>query len=516
VLAAGGFLLSDASLVYGSGGLERTLGSIVPGAPMILRADASGLSLALLATAAALVALLEGSRRPLERTALLLCLAGAYLGALAGTVVLLFAGLELGNVGALLMVAGGWGTLGRRGLITFAVQHVSALGLLAAALQLQNSSGTTDLSALPGGALTMTVAAPWAIAGAVRLLAAMGLPGSPGRRPSIAWASVAAVPGGLAVLLRLQQAAGAQGLPGSVAQMLMIGGSVVAVAGGALAISERRNPTATGRALCLAAAGPVIALAGVGSAAATVAAVAAALALLLALAMAPAWGSGGDEGSGEAARWLRAVSLAAAGGIPLGYGTAALLLGAGAGAAQGLPQSLVGVAIGVGGVLTAVAAALAARTVLASPPPAGSGPGLRFDGAAATVAAVVMGVVPGLTLGAVVDRIAERGSGVVALGSTAVTGPGGGWAGGYLMVATLLAVIAAVSAAAVAGLPRPRAERRHPPPPVAAAEPWWWAELVRVGSALDSGMAATDRWLTSQPGLGLIVVAVAFRAVLLR
>ena len=518
VLGALALLASDLPVVLPSGRVEHSLGDLVPGAALVLRADPAGLTVAMLACAATLLALAEPRRNPVERAGLMLCLTASCLAALAGNAVLLFGGLELGNVGAILLAAGA-GPLDRRARLGLALQHAAALGLLAAAVELQNGVGTTDLSALPARAVSWgTVAAPWALAGAVRLLGAAGLPPAPGQRASSSWAAVAAAPTGLIVLLRLSEAAGDAGLPLLVAGAMVAAGLVIGVVGAVEALRRHALPTAAGRALAFAAAGPVIALAGVVTQPARLGVAATGVALVLILAAAPAWGAGGEEGSGRAAVWLRAVALAAAGGLPLGIGTTSLIMGAGA----ALPQGPLGAAAGTGvaatGLLTAAAGAAAARSTLASAPAGLAWGRPRIDALLAVVAGAVLGLLPGLALGGIIDPLADAGaSGVVDAG--AVQGAGGGWPGGYLELAALLAVVAAASAAAVEGVAAPGAEPSRPgapPPPLVEAWPGLQPRLLRLVArglaAAARGLQAlvsVDRWLVTQPGLVVVLAGAA-------
>src|SRR5260221_12277596 len=106
VIAAGALLLSDATLILPSSRVERNLGNFAPGVPLDARADPPALVICLLAAGVALLALAERRRQPLERAALLLCLAGTFVAALAGNAVLLFGGIAIADVGALLLAAG--------------------------------------------------------------------------------------------------------------------------------------------------------------------------------------------------------------------------------------------------------------------------------------------------------------------------------------------------------------------------------------------------------------------------
>jgi hypothetical protein len=249
---------------------------------------------------------------------------------------------------------------------------------------------------------------------------------------------------------------------------------------------------------------------GLGTGAALVAAAAAGVALTLACAAAPAWGGGGDQGRGRMAGWVGAGALAIAGGLPLGFGTTALLLAADAASAPGPPRSWLGVVVGLPGIVAAGAAALAARGVLArSESDQGRGR-VRLDALAAVAASLVMALLPGLVLSGVVVRVAGRDGGVVALDSAAIAGPGGGWAGGYAVLAVLVCAAAVASGAALSGIPGPRHERLRLAVRGRAVAPL--AERVATaGQAVlrrvDSGLGALDRWLVGQPGLLLIAAA---------
>jgi hypothetical protein len=517
VVAVLALLVSDLPAVFPAGRVEHSLGDFVPGVALVLRADPPGLMVAMLAAAAALAALAEHPRAPVERSALLLCLAGSCIAALAGNSVLLFGGLELGNVAAMLLVAAA-GPLSTRARVGVALQHLCALGLLAATVQLQTGVGTTDLSALPTYALGWNVAWPWALAGGARLLAATGLPSVPGQRASCAWAAVAAAPAGLIVLLRLSAAAGDGGPPWLLGGLLVAIGLALGVGGAVAALRQRDLPTAAGRALAVAAAGPVIAMTGVVTQPARLGMAASGLALVLILAAAPAWGAGGEEGGGGAVAWVRAAALAAAGGLPLGVGTTALVLSAGAALPQGRLGAVAGAGVAVTGLLTAVAGAAAARSVLAGAPLARAWGRPRADALLAIAAGAVLGLFPGLATAGVIDPLAAAGS-AGAVDAGAVQGAGGGWAGGYIELAALLAVVAALSAIAVEGRPAALLEPEPVAPPAApgrVAREAWPGRLDRLGGRAlavvgrGAGMlAAVDRWLVTQPGLVAVLAGVA-------
>jgi hypothetical protein len=506
---AGGLLLSEAPLVLPSSRVERDLGEFAPGVHLVARADPATLAIALLATILALAAMLERRRQPLERSALLLCLAGTYVAALAGNAVLLFGGVEIANVGALLLAAGGAPRLRLRARIAFTLQHASSLGLLVAAVALQASLQTSDFTAVPADAMDWWIAGPWAFTGVVRLLAPAALPDRAGRLASAAWLPVGAVPCGLLVLLRLAQVAGAQ-MPAGISVMLIAAGLGAATWAAVRAARHWRTPARAGRALALVVAGEAIVMAGVGTPAAISAMAALGLALLLGIAAAPAWGAGGDEGSGRTAVWARATALAVMGGLPLGFGTTAVLLASGSVAAGGLPHSIVAVFTAGTAVVAAAAGALAARAVLVGAPPRGRTRGARSDAALPLGVSLVGAVLPGLAQTVFVQPVASvAGAAFSSVDIATARVPGSGWPGGYLAVAALVALAAAGSAAALEGRRWPAPEMppaAQPPTTLAAAGalPGRIA-LPRTVRQTTRGLAGIDAWLVEQPGLALVV-----------
>ncbi|HEY6378145.1 MAG TPA: hypothetical protein VI316_03090, partial [Candidatus Dormibacteraeota bacterium] len=293
-LACAGLLVSLLSVVSGGAVATRTFPDLVSGVALGVRVDSTGVVLALSAGVAALITLGAGPRRPLQRTGLLLCLAGTATACAGSNLYLLFGGLELGNVGALLMVVDATDNANelRRAKLAFLIQHVGSLGLLASALQLSASVGTASFGVIPPEALSVAVAAPWAMAGLLRLGAAAALPAGSRAQTSAAWVGVAAIPSGLVTLLRLDAAAGAGGLPTAVTVALGAGGLVLAGDGAAMALRERARPAAAGRALLTALGGQVAVAMAIGSPAALTAAAGLALALMAAAIAAGAWEAG--------------------------------------------------------------------------------------------------------------------------------------------------------------------------------------------------------------------------------
>jgi hypothetical protein len=466
----------------------------------------------LLAALLALVALLEDGRRPLEQAALLLCLLGTALAALGGNAVLLFGGLELANVGTVLLHAAEGEQLEWRDRAGFVVQHVAALGLLVAALRLQNQYQTADFALLSPGSLGTAIALGWAASGVARLLAAPGLAGRRGNQRSSAWVSVAAAPTGFLVLLRLVQVGGGD-LPPGVGPVLAVTGLVIASVGAAEAVRLRTVPAAAGRALCCAAAGPVVMTAGLGGGRGAGAMAACALALCLALAMAPAWGGGGRVAAGRPAGWLRSLALVSAAGAPVGYGTVALLLSAGVVATIGSPAAVITVAFGSVALLTLGAGTAAGRAALAVPDAVDAVGGVRLDAVAAVALGTAAAVFPGVVQGTFIQEVvAGAGTSANAVDALAVRGPGGGWAGGYFVIAVLACVTMAVAAAVLfeKRLAPSEATAGAVEPP--AASPWSPA-VVRLEDLWSRCTEALgwfdriDRWLEGQPSLAAVFIA---------
>ncbi len=493
------------------GALLPSFGQVVPGVPLTLRADLTGLVLVLMTSVAALLALAAPGRRPGEEAAILVTAAGAAVAALAGNAVVLFAGLEVANLGGMLLARAASGRLSRGAVVAFAIQHAFALGMLAAAVELIVATGTSDPLAVPPSALGVGIAVPWGLAGASRLLAAMWWPGPAGGRATRAALAVGSVPAGGAVLLRL--IAGLSGSPPlTLTVTLGAVGAAAAAGGAALAWRWRSDPQRSGRALLVAAAAPVVALAGVpggsGGAAAGL------LALELAVLAAPAWSQG--VGRGPIARGLAAAALLAAGGLPLGFGSAALVIELGDLARLGRAGAPLLMALGAAASVAALAALASCRHALGRADSGSSGRRLRPDAALALAAGALAALLPGGAAELVLGPLAGAGA-VGAPDLATVSGAGGAWPGGYLTLALLAALAAFVCAAALLGRPLPR-----PLPAPAGPQPRpLWRPLLRsrhaVGPAwrrLGAALDVVDAWLETQPGL-VFAVAAAFAAILL-
>ena len=151
VLVVAGWAAFSIAAITTNGPIVTSFGQAVSGVQLTLRADQTGLALVLLALMATFFALGAADRRPGEEAALLVTAAGAVLAALAGNAVMLFAGAEIASLGGLLLATAGRERVSRRAAAAFTIQHVFALGLLVAAVQLIVTTGTSDPYAVPPG-----------------------------------------------------------------------------------------------------------------------------------------------------------------------------------------------------------------------------------------------------------------------------------------------------------------------------------------------------------------------------
>jgi hypothetical protein len=323
-------------------------------------------------------------------------------------------------------------------------------------------------------------------------------------------------------------------------------GTAAALWGAVAAWRWKHESRRAGRALLTASAGTLVAIAGLPGGAGGFAA--GVVALELALLAAPAWSR--PTLPTRRGRALAATALAAAGGLPIGFGTTAMVLELGAVSSLGRPYAPLLLALGMAAVIAAGGGVVAARQAIglaaltsgeaaAASPPSGDGevsplresspvgggvlpPRLlrravlpRPDAAVALVlgaaAALFPGVVGAVLLGPLV------GSGApVAIDAATLHGPGGPWPGGYLSLALLVVLLAVVSGGLALGVPFPHpahGERGPRPRPA-------WVAVVGARRALGPpargfgrGLARLDAWLVTQPGL-VFTVVVALAALL--
>jgi hypothetical protein len=505
-------LAVEAAFLNGSGRIQTSLGTPVAGISYLLRLDLPGATLGLAAAAAGLLLLLERDRHTREVSALLVCIAGTTVATLAGNIVMLAAGVEIASVGTLLMTTAARGRPGRGGLLALGLEHLTSLGLVVAAVQLLSVAGTTDFAVIPAGAMGAAIAGPWAAAGATRLLSPAFVPVRGTRTPTAAWATTGAIPCGAIVLLRLREAA-AGPLPEQIAIGLAAVGGVAAILAVVVALRRSRVLVIAGRALCVIAAAPVVALTGVAGPPAGDAVAAGICSLMLVTALTAAWE---QIGRGRGGAVLAAFSLGVAGSLPIGFGITALILELSATVSIGRPGTALLAALGVAGVLGAAAAVRAAMWILTS---AGKAEHHRYPSVLGTVAALVSlisAVVPGTIATSVVAALNSTGI-TEPIGAAAIRSNAGDWSGGYIVVAFVIVAAGVWAVATLVGwsplTPAPT-EDRHSAAAVRPVGVGIARRLRPVAVRGNSWLRQTDEWLVVQPQL-VVVLGGAILAIVL-
>jgi hypothetical protein len=492
----------ETAFLNGTGGIETSLGTPVTGITYLLRLDLPGATLGLAAAAAGLLLLLDADRRTREVSALLVCVAGTTLAALAGNMVMLAGGVEIAGVGTLLMTSAARGRPGRGGLVAIGIEHLASLGLVVAAVQLLSVAGTTDFAVIPSDAMVATVAGPWAVAGVMRLLAPAVVPVRGSRTPTAAWATTSAIPCGAIVLLRLREVA-AGPLPEQIAIGLAVAGGLAAIVAVAVALRHASVPVVAGRAFCISAAAPVIALTGISGAGAGTAIAAGICAVMLVTALTPAWE---HVGRGRAGRVLAAFALGAAGSLPVGFGITALILELSAIVSIGRPGAALLAAIGVAGLLGAAASVRAAVRVLTPRAGVTRERPVSMLALLAAVLSVAAALVPGTIATSLLTAL-DSGGVTEPLGVGAIRTDAGDWSGGYIVVAFLIVAAGVWAFATLAEWPL--APLRSPTDEPASDRPRLAglavARMLRPPALRASGwLRQVDDWLLVQPQLVVV------------
>lgn len=495
-------LAVEAALLNGSGRIETSLGTPVAGITYLLRLDLPGATLGLAAAVAALLLLLENDRQTREVSALLICVLGTVIAVLAGNVVMLVGGIEIAGVGTLLMTSAARGRPGRGGLVAMGVEHLASLGLLIAGVQLLSTAGTTDFAVIPAGAMGATVAGPWAAAGVMRLLSPAFVPIRGNRTPSAAWATTGAIPCGAIVLLRLREAASGP-LPEGITIGLAVVGGLAAVVAAVVALRRSGAPMIVGRALCVAAAAPVIALTGVAGASAGAAVAAGICSLMLATALTPAWE---QIGRGRGGTVLATFALGAAGSLPIGFGITALILELSATVSIGRPAAALVAALGLAGLLGAAAAVRAAARIATEGNLEAAQRYPSVLASAAAVASLVAAVVPGTIATSVLVSLNSGGL-TEPIGAVAIRADAGDWSGGYVLVACAIVAAGVWAFATLAGwtLLAPRRPGDTPAAPMRAVGLGVARRLRPLAVRGNTFLRQTDEWLVVQPQLVVVI-----------
>jgi hypothetical protein len=516
-LAATLALLSlNAAVVAGGGRIEVSYGVPVTGIDLLVRADPLGMVLAMAATAMALLAGLDRPRPPLEVGAQMVCVLGAVLAGMAGNVIVLFTGIELAIVGTALSLSAGRRRPGRGAVTALGLLHAASLAVLAAAAQLQAVAGTTEFTALPQSALVTAVSAPWALGGAMLLLAPAFLPRRSPAGPCTIVAGFGAIPCGAVALLRLREAAGGS-LPDPVVLMLAGIGTAVALAAALAALRWARVPEAAGRSFVLMSGAGAVAMSGFDTGSAAGAMAAGICAVILATGLAPLWEDAAGPGP---SRWAGAAALAAAGGAPTGFAMVAIALEVAAAIALGRAGAALAYCLAAAGVAGALAALRAAGTHARQVWDRTEHRRIPLVSGAALAASLGAGLLPGALATGVIGALAA-GSAVRSAGPAALAVPAAGWAEGYFVVPAVLAVVAVVAVARLQGWPLPAGASA-----LAASSgrirPTWAlllgaGRMIRRPARLAAQMlSGADAWLMVQPQLPLVLLAGVLAIVFIR
>jgi hypothetical protein len=322
------------------------------------------------------------------------------------------------------------------------------------------------------------------------------------RTPTAAWATTSAIPCGAIVLLRLREVA-AGPLPEGIAVGLAVAGGIAAIAAVAVAFRHVSVPVVAGRAFCVTAAAPVIALTGIAGAGAGTAIAAGICTVMLVTALTPAWERIGRGRSGTA---LAAFALGAAGSLPIGFGITAFILELSAIVSIGRPGVALLAAVGVAGVLGAAAAVRVAARVLTS----GGGARDRPWSILAMLAAVLSfaaALMPGTIATSLLSAL-DSGGATEPIGFAAIRSNAGDWSGGYIVVAFVIVAAGVWAFATLAGWSL-APSRTHPDASVHDRPPALGLAVARrvrpVAVRAGAWLRQTDDWLLVQPQLVVVL-----------
>ncbi|HUY61638.1 MAG TPA: hypothetical protein VMW49_07145 [Candidatus Dormibacteraeota bacterium] len=483
-------------VVLPAGHVSVALWAVAPGLTLGLRADSTGVVLAILVTAlAAAVTLGPTGARPTLTPALTAAF-GALLVALGGDLLTVYAGLALSDLG---LVLGSALPLGRRILLTVALNQATALPWLIGGVLLWSATGSADLAAIPPAAVAPGLALALLAPAGMRLSAGWALETAPARpaggapHPTGWWVAVAGVPSALACLLRVLQLVGGHWPAPWVGLVVALGGAALGVGASLTAWRTRGTLGGAVQAVQVSLAAFVLAAFALGSPTATV--VGGLLGIGLVLAAATTWPlytwtrqAGGDP----RARRLVPTALLLAGAVPPSFTAGGVVLLLGVTMAAGFPDGLA--------TMLAILAGLAGiPAVLGTLRDAGAGGARRGRGAARrwpppeaiasggllVLAAVVPGAVLRYVVVPLVGASTAAASSLVTPGWLTAAVRGVAWPGGYLC--GIAALVLGMWVAARVALGQPAGATRLPgatagtPPAREAQDPW---PLAGVGLAV--------------------------------
>ena len=378
-------------------------------------------------------------------------------------------------------------------LLTFA-----AVGLLAASLWLQTQTGSDDFYVVSSSSAS-TVGVMWALAGLAMMLS---IPlGSPNDRRPALWAAVITVPALVLVLFRLDQSVSPSGLSDTWRWVTPL---VVAIACLATIMAARQpHPVAGQRWLLLAPAAVLLVLMSVTSSSQPTAIAAMAAALELAALLAATL----DAHQPSILRRIGVISIA---GGPVGFGLVATVLSLTSVSEIGRAGAPTFIALAVVLVVTVVVGVqLALRQ-----PSLGVTAASRWPVAAGVIAiSVAAATLPGV-VGSVILPALGGDSGTAIDAATLRVG-GGTWAGGYIAVAVVVLVTAAVAInVLLGGARRPRVAVQQSP--TRSLRLRGWRFQFRRRRQLSKLMITVDDWLVTQPKLATVVLACFAGLILVR
>jgi hypothetical protein len=273
-------------------------------------------------------------------------------------------------------------------------------------------------------------------------------------------------------------------------------------------------PVVAGRALCVVAAAPVVALTGLAGPSASAAVAAGICSVMLVTALTPAWE---HVGRGTGGRALASFAFGAAGSLPIGFGMTALILELSAAVSIGRPGAALVAALGIGGILGGAAALLAGSRMLMSEGDAESDRFPSVLGAVASVISLIAAVVPGTVATSVLVALNSGGL-TEPIGAAAIRTQAGDWAGGYVVVAFVIVAAGVWAFATLAGWsPAASPGGDAPSAPATGALRLGVARRLRpVAVRGNAWLRQTDDWLVVQPQLVVVLGGSILAIVLLQ
>ncbi len=532
-LAAAGWCLP---VVLPAGHVTVRLWAVAPGLSLGLRADSTGVVLAILVSALAAAVTLgpTGARRTL--TPVLTAAFGALLVALGGDLLTVYAGLVLSDLG---LVLGASLPLGRRILVTVALNQATALPWLIGAVLLWSATGSAQLVAIPPAAVAPGLALALLAPAGMRLSAGWALETTSARsagdtpHPTGWWVAVAGVPVALACLLRVLQLVGGHWPAPWVGLVLALCGAALGVGASFTAWRTRGTVGGAVQAVQVSLAAFVLAAFALGRPTATVVGGLLGIGLLLAAATAwPLYTWASRPRADPRVGRLVPAALLLAGAVPPSFTAGGVVLLLGATMATGFPDGLAtmfAVLAGLAGIPAVLGTVRGAAPGHGRPGRGLARPWPPLEAIVGGVLLAVAAVLPGAVLRYVVVPLVgsptATASSLVTPGWLTAAVDGVAWPGGYLCGIVALVLGLWVAARVALGPPAPALAPARPPTGAAATPPageglapWplagagrildGWAtqghrHVPRVAEVLVRALVAYPGWLALAVGCAL-------------